>query len=299
MTHSTTHIFIGLFLLLVVGCQSRFADEQTTTLTVQVYEQPDAHDIAYPLQLTIAGETGLTRHNQQISQAGTSVDIQLPAWARYHIVLRSDNGYSAFCECLLYDRPTTVVLMLSTPPEPSNPDTIHIDWDDSPTTEAPVHVDAIPSVCSIWQGHVVALVDSLSPTESQLTLLSLREWDHMPSANHESRSTYATSIAANYIEQNLSQWQMPASEQAKALQAAYLGGSLSFDRLNALFESCQAPTIQLRTGSDNARYLCDQGTRSFSFVANTKISNAGTKVTTYHMRLVRTIRVTTANTNVF
>lgn len=41
----------------------------------------------------------------------------------------------------------------------------------------------------------------------------------------------------------------------------------------------------------SARYLCDEGQKSFSFALSTTISAAGTKTTTYRLRLVKRLRL--------
>lgn len=294
-----------LTFVLLTSCQNNTCEieDSTTSLTIRICEDTDVHESAYPLQLTVSTETGVTRHDERITSPGSTSLMTLPAWARYHIVVRSAAGYSAFCEYLLRDQPATLVLMLSADPAPSTADTIHINLDDptnppaasedSLLTPDVIHIDALPVACSLWRDHLVAFIDSLSPNVSELTLLSLYDWGNLPSANHTTRPDEVLQLAANYTELELSDWRIPTSAQAKRLRDTYGSNLPAHDSLNALLRSIEASEIQLQTGNVNARYLCDEGLKSFSFVSGTSISSAGTKVTNYRLRLLRTIRVTT------
>lgn len=288
--------------LLFASCQSRVG-EPTTSLTIHICEEATISESVYPLQLTVSTETGVTRHDERITSPGATAYMNLPSWARYHIVVRSAAGYSAFCEYLLRDQPATLVLMLSADPAPSQGDTIHINLDDPNTpptssedsllTPDVIRIDALPSACSLWRDHLVAFIDSLSPNVTELTLLSLYDWGNLPSANHTTRPDEALQLTVNYTELDLSDWYIPTTAQAKRLRDTYGSNLPAHDSLNALLRSIEASEIQLQTGNDNARYLCDDGLKSFSFVSSTTISSAGTKATNYRLRLLRTIRVTT------
>lgn len=69
-----------------------------------------------------------------------------------------------------------------------------------------------------------------------------------------------------------------------------LGGS-AFESLNALLLTLKASELHLTDGTTNVRYLCEDATRTFSFVPGTTISAAGTKATTYRLRLVKALRL--------
>ena len=56
--------------------------------------------------------------------------------------------------------------------------------------------------------------------------------------------------------------------------------------LCSLLESASLPPIALTEGSENARYLCDEGRKTFSFVPSSTIAKAGTKAATYRLRLL-------------
>lgn len=214
-----------------------------------------------------------------------------------------------------------------------------------------IHVTSIPAPCTLWQGHVVVLVEPVessqdskatvlaeasvsssratevsssgfqatvpeaSPSgfqatvpeasasvpyqEARITLLSKSEWRDLPSALNATNPAAALAIPATYSEGSLKDWRIPTAAEAKALKSAYplqssgpiLGGRAS-ESLNALLTNIAAPTIQA-TDEKGAtiRYLCEDATRSFSFAPGTTISAAGTKSTTYRLRLVKTLHL--------
>lgn len=169
-----------------------------------------------------------------------------------------------------------------------------------PPSEA-IIVATLPTPCSIWRDHVVALtspIDKTNTPEALVTLISLYDWPEVPSALNESSPTVAATIAQGYQEYDLTNWRIPSAAEAKALKAAYapphssgpvLEGS-SFESLNALLRTLEASELHLTEGTTNARYLCEDATRTFSFAPNTTISTAGTKATNYRLRLVKTFR---------
>lgn len=150
----------------------------------------------------------------------------------------------------------------------------------------------LPQKCSIWRGHFVALVDSISPREAYLTLLSLRDWPGMVSASNANAPTQASDTADSYSEAALDSWHIPSEEQARRLKSAYPQGSALLRQANDLFLSLGADTISLQTNSAKSRYLCQQATKSFSFCTGTNLTNAGATIKTYHLRLSRLIRLT-------
>lgn len=155
--------------------------------------------------------------------------------------------------------------------------------------DSAIRVERWPEAGSIFQGHVVALVDSVSPQKARLTLLSLWDWNSLPSANNAEQPTLALDMAAAYIEGDLEHWSIPSKIQAQALKAAY--DETSLDTLNRLFRSLNAMEILIENGSSNVRYLCEEASKSFCFKSGTAISNAGSASHDYHMRLVRTLEV--------
>lgn len=167
-----------------------------------------------------------------------------------------------------------------------------------------IHVTSIPAPCTLWQDHVVVLVepipsidDAASETEARITLLSKSEWCDLPSALNATNPAEALAIPTTYSEGSLKDWSIPTAAEAKALKSAYplqssgpiLGGR-AFESLNTLLTNIAAPTIQATDEKGTTiRYLCEDAT--FSFAPGTTISAAGTKSTNYRLRLVKTLHL--------
>lgn len=188
-----------------------------------------------------------------------------------------------------------------TPEDSTVPDDPSSSLTDTIPTEI-LEVDAIPAPCTLWRGHVVALVEPINGSsatppfkegwEAMVTLLSLHEWSNLPSALNTADPTVASTLADSYQEYDLTHWRIPTTAQAKALKAAYPATAVPepvgepVESINALL--LQAEGIPL---TPSARYLCEEGTKSFSFAPGTTISTAGAKATTYRLRLVKTLHM--------
>lgn len=146
----------------------------------------------------------------------------------------------------------------------------------------------------LWKSHVVVQVDSISPSEADLMLLSYNEWDGIHSAFYEADSTEAQTIAAQYAEGSdgigqLDGWHIPTKEEATALRNCYATDSAAV--LNALLSDAGYVTISLKKKSDNVRYLCNDAQHTFTFASPTaSLTKAGAKAT-YNLRLVKNVRV--------
>lgn len=165
----------------------------------------------------------------------------------------------------------------------------------------PVTNDTIPvgpstdiTPCSIWQGHVVAFVDTLAGGFVELTLISLKDWDKIYSA-HSSSANFDT-IVRNYAEGNIDQWSIPSETLARRLKSTYTDNPSNnlLHSLNNLLRTISADTIASVKGSQTVRYLCEECTKTYSYHINTNVTNAGAS-TKYRLRLVRTYRLLTKN----
>ena len=148
-------------------------------------------------------------------------------------------------------------------------------------------VTAIPEPSSLWNGHIVALVDNATSTEADVLLLGLREMKNVFAPAAEGHETQMQDSVQAYFENDMKDWAVPTEEQARALKKQYGG---NFDELNLLIEQQQGDTLHVYTSSSNARYLCEEGTKTFNFAANGSITSAGTS-TKYRLRLVKKIHV--------
>ena len=159
----------------------------------------------------------------------------------------------------------------------------------SSTTIQKVEVSAIPEPCSEWNGHVVALVENATTTEADVLLLSLKEEKNIHAPIADGFETEMSDYANAYSEGNLKNWTVPTEDEARSLKKEYGG---NYEELNLIFgsESINGDTISVSTSSNNARYLCAEGTKTFNFAANGSITSAG-KSTKYRLRLVKKIHV--------
>ena len=166
------------------------------------------------------------------------------------------------------DEPPSDTILLVT-------DTVLLGPDDSvdpPSTDTTISVTS----CSIWQGHVVAFVDTLAGGTIQLTLVSLVDYDKIYSAS--STSANFDTLVRNYQEYDLSGWRIPTEAEARRLKAAYNDSDSSLSRINALFRSQDADTIASVKGSQAVRYLCQDATKTYSHHMGTNVTNAGSSI---------------------
>ena len=144
-----------------------------------------------------------------------------------------------------------------------------------------------PYAGTIWNGHVVALCDSIDEHHVELTLFSIGEWTDVASAKSEVNPTQAKTIAESYVEGNITGWTIPTKEQAKAIKALYDAGSTP--SLSSLLEQVNGGYVGYwETTGDNTRYLCEDATYTYNFKQFNSVSSAG-KNTLYRLRLVKTI----------
>lgn len=148
-----------------------------------------------------------------------------------------------------------------------------------------VRVSALPSQGQAWNGHIVALVENASSTEADLMLWGLTEYLDVYAPGAAGHSGDMQALVNAYQESGLDTWSVPTADQARALRKEYGG---KFDDLNAVIETLGGDLITVSTSSNNARYLCEEGTKTFNFAESGSITSAGTSVK-YRLRLVKVI----------
>lgn len=168
-------------------------------------------------------------------------------------------------------------------------DSISLDWSDTAyidslvTPDMPL-VNRWPMQYECFDGHFVIFTDSLSPRVAELTLMSLTDWAKIMSSYSETPEA-ASDTAAHYVEFGLAGWTIPTETMARRMK-----DELTSDEMNVELAAMYGDEIRVTEGSSNARYLCEEAEKTFSFAENTKITKAGAK-TKYRLRLVRIIRV--------
>lgn len=153
-----------------------------------------------------------------------------------------------------------------------------------------VRVDALPAQGQAWNGHIVALVENATDTEADLLLWSLAEYNNVYAPIAEGHENDMQALVNAYEENGLQGWSVPSAEQAKALRKEYGG---KFDDLNVVIETLGGNLITVSTASNNARYLCEEGTKTFNFAESGSITSAGKSVK-YRLRLLKVIHAMVA-----
>lgn len=148
-----------------------------------------------------------------------------------------------------------------------------------------------PVVGTLWENHIVAYVSELNETQWSVYLLSREEKVEVPSALSGENSDMALQYAQQYVEDDISGWAIPTTAEVRMLQQSF--GGIALTELNAvLTQEGLSPFLDYEPNSstEKARYLCDEGMKSFSMASNSIIANvSGTKK--YRLRLVKEIIV--------
>ena len=148
-----------------------------------------------------------------------------------------------------------------------------------------------PIVGTLWGNHIVAYVSELNETQWSVYLLSREEKVEVPSALSGENSDMALQYAQQYVEDDISGWAIPTTAEVRMLQQSF--GGIALTELNAvLTQEGLSPFLDYEPNSstEKARYLCDEGMKSFSMASNSIIANvSGTKK--YRLRLVKEIIV--------
>lgn len=152
-------------------------------------------------------------------------------------------------------------------------------------------VASIPTAGTIWENHFVAGVLDATATSAELVLLSTAEWTDITSAFHADTPTMATDIASSYIEGEIREWSLPTREEAKLMRST-IGLDL-LSKTNSVLTSNSIPPLASGEQEDGnkVRYLCDEAAYTYAWDSSTT-SKSGSK-RTYHLRLIKRIRVKT------
>lgn len=137
-------------------------------------------------------------------------------------------------------------------------------------------VDKMPEEEEIWESFYVWKITSLSATESEAVIIA-------------SEQKYDTALAlqsllGSYRENGIGDWRVFTKEEARLFRSQYMNSLIN---LNSFLRSNGHDPFY---DGDEDRYLCDDCSSSFSFVANTTISKVGTK-RSYYLRPVKEVRL--------
>ena len=172
-------------------------------------------------------------------------------------------------------------------------ETVNWDFGFGPSASVPDvnEPSGAPIVGTLWGNHIVAYVSELNATQWSVYLLSREEKVEVPSALSGENSDMALQYAQQYVEDDISGWAIPTTAEVRMLQQSF--GGIALTELNAvLTQEGLSPFLDYEPNSstEKARYLCDEGMKSFSMASNSIIANvSGTKK--YRLRLVKEIIV--------
>ena len=170
-------------------------------------------------------------------------------------------------------------------------ETVNWDFGFGPSVSVPDvnEPSGAPIVGTLWGNHIVAYVSELNATQWSVYLLSREEKVEVPSALSGENSDMALQYAQQYVEDDISGWAIPTTAEVRMLQQSF--GGIALTELNAvLTQEGLSPFLDYEPNSstEKARYLCDEGMKSFSMASNSIIANvSGTKK--YRLRLVKEI----------
>lgn len=168
--------------------------------------------------------------------------------------------------------------------EPVKPDNPVIEEELSKSDIPTIVVDAIPVQGTVWNGHAVAVVEG-----DKALLVSMKDWASMTSSLNAKTPNAAADALASYKESDLTGWSIPSEEQATKIMNAYADNAVLTAFNTAIKNGKGSALLKTDTSKANVRYLCEGGTRTFSFVTYTTTS-AGASVATYHLRGVKEVK---------
>lgn len=172
-------------------------------------------------------------------------------------------------------------------------ETVNWDFGFGPSVSVPDvnEPSGAPIVGTLWGNHIVAYVSELNETQWSVYLLSREEKVEVPSALSGENSDMALQYAQGYVEDGVFGWSIPTSTEVRKLQESF-GGDALVGLNMMLTQEGLSPFLDYEPNSstEKARYLCDEGVKSFSMANNSRISDvSGTKK--YRLRLVKEIIV--------
>lgn len=172
-------------------------------------------------------------------------------------------------------------------------ETVNWDFGFGPSVSVPDvnEPSGAPIVGTLWGNHIVAYVSELNETQWSVYLLSREEKVEVPSALSGENSDMALQYAQQYVEDDISSWAIPTTAEVRMLQQSF--GGIALTELNAvLTQEGLSPFLDYEPNSstEKARYLCDEGMKSFSMASNSIIANVS-GIKKYRLRLVKEIIV--------
>lgn len=154
-----------------------------------------------------------------------------------------------------------------------------------------IRVDAFPDAGTLWQGHFVAAIETENAV-ADVTFLSLKEWHDVAAKNNKENE--AMTMIDGYEEDGISDWAIPTSDEAKAMKKAL---DVRLGTINETLTKLGGDTLAIGKdeNKEDVRYLCEDGTKTFSWdLLKNNVTVAGTQ-RTYYLRAIRKVTMRLAN----
>lgn len=152
-----------------------------------------------------------------------------------------------------------------------------------------IEVSRLPETEEIWNGHFVALLQNADASGADVLLLSLAEWQGVHAEPRTAGAAQA--LADGYVEAGMSGWRIPTKEEVLAMKDAF---GVRLSAINQVLASVGGDVLSdsgVDAEKNDIRYLCEGGTKSFTWeVRSSSISPAGIK-RTYYLRAVKKLRM--------
>ncbi|MFI3295033.1 MAG: FimB/Mfa2 family fimbrial subunit [Rikenellaceae bacterium] len=146
-------------------------------------------------------------------------------------------------------------------------------------------VSSLPSVATLWNGHIVYAVDlGDSDDTATIWLLSVDQWSELAAAD-------AVSTAEGYSEGSLIEWEVPSGTQASALQVAVLSGDnlVAFNQLRSSLGG--GDIVDSDSQNSGVWFMCEDGSNTYRFYSSGLTLGDTSSFMTYNLLLVRPVSV--------
>lgn len=146
----------------------------------------------------------------------------------------------------------------------------------TPTSVSVFTVKEMPTVCSVWNGHVVATIDE---TTGEALLLSLEEWEGVSSNDEDAEDpTQSSRIASEYVEKELMGWNVPTYEELRGIRNVMF----NIEKLNE--EILELEGVRLEAVNVKKYYVCSSNMLNWGTGMPITSENKG------YLRLVKPVK---------
>lgn len=254
--------------------------ENTTWCSNIVYTLPGCENIPLTLNINLS-------NNEKSKIYSYSHNTNLQEATPYNLIGSFKNGFNLTGTITAegWNEPENITFTFGMEsgedtPEQTPEDTPENEPNDKPDN-GPISVSEIPEAKTLWNGHFVAKVTNNGDGNAELLLMSLEEWD----IAGVDASTEPISHAESYVENDMSNWCIPTSQELIAIFPTFATSS-AIENVNKTLVN-EGKGTKLTNASS---YLCDEATKYVLLSANPIAINI-IDSQNYHLRLVKTVTV--------